>query len=118
MVTGWFTRVVVTLAIIGVLAFDGLSVVAAHFGASDDAQTAAQAASTASEKPGGNTAAAAAQQSLSHGETVVPGSLQIGADGTVRLRVRRTARSVLLHLFPPTRKWAVVTEAGTGAPPS
>jgi hypothetical protein len=117
-ITGWFTRVVVALAILGVLAFDGLSVVSAHFGTSDDAQAAALAAASVSKQSGVNGAAAAAQQSLSRGETIVPGSLQVAADGTVSLRVRRTARSLVLRLLPRTRNWAVVTEAGSGAPPS
>ena len=44
MVTSWFARLAVILAVLAVFAFDGISVVATHFSASDDAQTAAAAA--------------------------------------------------------------------------
>lgn len=120
MVTGWLTRLVATIAILGVIAFDAISVAGAHFQASDDAQTAAQAAVTAYHQAGGTESGAvqAAEQALPGGDTLVKGSFQIEPDGSVSLRVRRTAKSLLLHLWSGTRSWAVVTESGSAQQPS
>jgi hypothetical protein len=120
MVTGWLTRLVVTLTILGIIAFDGISVAGAHFQASDDADQAAQAAATAYHQPGATESDAflAAEKALSSNERLVQGSFQIAADGTVTLSVRRTAKSLLLHLWSATRGWAVVTESGSAEPPS
>jgi hypothetical protein len=120
MVTGWLTRLVATLAILGIIAFDAISVAGAHFQASDDADHAAQAAATAYHQPAATESDAflAAEKALSGNETVVKGSFQISADGTVTLRVRRTAKSLVLHLWSATRGWAVVTESGSAQPAS
>ena len=118
MVTGWFTRLVVIFAVLAVFAFDGISVVAAHFSASDDAQTAAQAARQGLQRAPACASAAvrAAQATLPKGDDARPG---VGAHrqrpATVSLKVRRTATSLLLHLISATKGWAVVTEA---APPT
>ncbi len=119
MITGWLTRVTVMLAVIAVIAFDGVSVVAAHLRASDDAQTAALAAADAYHQQGTIDAAkAAAKQNLSKGESLVPGSLRVARDGEVDLTIHKTARSLVLHLFSATKSWAIVTESGSGMPPS
>jgi hypothetical protein len=119
MFTGWFIRLVGVLAVLGVIGFDGFSVVAAHLSASDDAQNVAQASANAYKvDPTWQTALTAAQQALPKGDTLVANSLTINANGEVSVKVRRTANSVLLHLFSQTKSWAVVTEAGTADPPS
>ncbi|HEX4431964.1 MAG TPA: hypothetical protein VHZ96_22030 [Frankiaceae bacterium] len=120
MVTGWFARLILAFAVVAVFAFDGISVAAAHFSASDDAQNAAEAAATAYQHSGliGD-AVVSAEATLPKGEKLVPGSVHVSSTGgTVSLQVRRTARSVLLHLTSPTKKWTVVTEAGSANPPS
>jgi hypothetical protein len=118
MVTSWFARLTLFFAVFAVFAFDGISVVATHFSASDDAQTAAQAAAGAFRGGGVGGAVVAAEQSLPKGEKLVPGSVKIDNTGAVSLEVRRTARSLLLHLTSTTKKWAVVTESGSSAAPS
>jgi hypothetical protein len=119
MVTGWFVRLTLIFLIIAVFAFDGISVLAAHFSASDDAQTAAQAAVSAYHNSGlPGPAVVAAEQSLPKGETLVPGSVRFDNSGGVTLKVRRTAHSLLLHLTSQTKGWAVVTETGSSAAPS
>lgn len=119
MVTGWFARLALIFAVFAVFAFDGISVLAAHFSASDDAQTAAQAAASAYRSSGlPGPAVSAAQATLPKGETLVPGSVKIDNTGGVSLQVRRTARSLLLHLTSATKTWAVVTETGSSAAPS
>jgi hypothetical protein len=119
MVTSWFARLAVIFAVIAVFAFDGISIVATHFSAADDAQTAAQAAAGAYRNTGvAGSAVLAAEASLPKGEKLVPGSVHIDNTGEVRLEVRKTARSLLLHLTSTTKGWAVVTESGSAAPPS
>jgi hypothetical protein len=119
MVMGWFYRLFLIFAILAVFAFDGISIVAAHFTASDDAQTAAQAAAQAYRSSGlAGAAILAAEQSLPKGDTLVPGSVKIDNAGDVSLQVHRTARSVLLHLLSQTKNWSVVTESGSAASPS
>ena len=119
MVTGWLARVVAAVAILGVIGFDGISVVATHLSASDDADSVAQSAADAYHAQGTpNAAVSAADQQLPKGETLVAGSLQIDPNGAVRLTVRKTAKSLVLHMFSQTRTWAVVTESGSANPPS
>jgi hypothetical protein len=119
MVTSWFARLVVIFAVLAVFAFDGISVVATRFSASDDAQAAATAAAQAYKGSGlVNSAVLAAQATLPKGEVLVPGSVHIDNTGAVSLKVRKTARSVLLHLTKATKGWAVITEAGSAASPS
>jgi hypothetical protein len=65
-----------------------------------------------------NSAVLAAQATLPKGEVLVPGSVHIDNTGAVSLKVRKTARSVLLHLTKATKGWAVITEAGSAASPS
>ncbi len=116
MVTSWFARLALIFAVLAVFLFDGISVVVAHFSASGDAQTAAQAAATSYQHtrlPGPAVAAAAA--TLPTGESIVPGSVHFAANGTVKLEVRKTAHSLLLHLLSQTKGWAVVTESGSAA---
>ena len=45
-VLGWLTKLAVVLGVLGVIAFDGIAVVQAHFQASDRATTAASATQT------------------------------------------------------------------------
>ncbi len=119
MVTSWFARLALVLAVLAVFAFDGISIVAAHFTASDDAQTAATAAAGAYKNSGlPGAAIQAAEASLPKGDTLVPGSVHIDNTGTVSLQVRRTARSLLLSLTSATKGWTVVTESGSAAEPS
>jgi hypothetical protein len=119
MVTGWFARLTLAFAVFAVFAFDGISVAATHFSASDDAQNAAEAAATAYQHSGLMVpAVVAAEATLPKGEKLVAGSVQVSTSGTVTLEVRRTARSLLLRLTSATKKWAVVTETGSANPPS
>jgi hypothetical protein len=119
MFTGWFIRLVGVLAVLGVIGFDGFSIVAAHLSASDDAQNVAQASANEYKiSPSYASALTAAQQALPKGDTLVANSLSINANGEVTVKVRRTANSIVLHMFSQTKSWDVVTESGTADPPS
>jgi hypothetical protein len=49
-----------------------------------------------------------------HGETLVPGSLLVSANGTVTLKLRREATTVLVHRLGPLRSWADIVVNGHG----
>jgi hypothetical protein len=117
MITGWFVRLTLILAVLAVGAFDGLSVLVASYGVVSDAQSAAVAAAAAYQTNHTvDSAIAAAQGALSHGETLVPGSFRTAPDGTVSLQVRRKARSVVLHLWSTSAKWDIVTGTASDSP--
>jgi hypothetical protein len=114
MITGWLTRLIVVITLLAIAAFDGLSIVGAHFQASDDAQTAAEAGSLAyQQQHTGDAALAAATQALKGGDKLVPGTFSVQPDGTVTLRVRRRASSIVLHMWSETKSWDVVTADAT-----
>jgi hypothetical protein len=108
-IVGWFTRLLVVFAVIGVVGFDGITLVSAHLGAQEDANDAASDAAAAWQSTHGTPAAltaaeTAAEERLTHGETLVPGSFQIAANGTVSLAIHRTAEHTLIaHDIGPLR---------------
>lgn len=98
MIVGWFTRVLVVLAVLAVVGFDGVSILSAHLSAQDDANNAASdAASTWSDSHDPGKALVAAEGALSHGESIVPGSLQISPNGATTLKVTREAKTLVAH---------------------
>lgn len=116
-ILGWLTRVVIGICATAVIGFDGLSIGVAHISAMDDANSAARAASQAWHDDHGDPAVvlhAAQQSAAQHGETVLPNSIQIDSDGTVHLRLERTATTLLVKHVHPLRSWARVVVGGDG----
>jgi hypothetical protein len=118
MISGWFVRLTLIFAVLAVGAFDGISILVASVGVKDDAQSAAQAAATAYQQSGHSAeqALAAAKAALSDGETIVPGSVHAATDGTISLKIHRTAKSIVLHLWSTSAKWDVVTGTASALP--
>lgn len=123
-IIGWFTRIVVAFAVIGVLGFDSIIVVSAHLGAQEDANNAASDAAVAwqsSHTQPGSLAGAqtAAEAALSHGETIVAGSFHIDSNGDVTLTVHRVAdRTLLAHDLGFLRHQIDFDTTGTATPPT
>lgn len=118
-IVGWFTRVLVVFAVLGVVAFDGISILSAHLGAQDDANNAAaDAASSWGSQHNIGAALAAAQGALSHGETIVPGSLSITAAGVTTLRVTRDTKTLIAHDIGFLKKDTTFVVTGNGSVPS
>jgi hypothetical protein len=116
-ILSWLTRVVLVIAATAVVGFDGLSIAVAHVSAQDDANSAAVAAATAwvGEKGAPAPTLLAAQNSAAqHGETVLPRSLTVDADGTVHLKLERDATTVVIRHIGPLRSWATVIVKGSG----
>ena len=98
------------------MAFDGLSIGVAHVSTLDDADSAALSASRAwAQNHDAHAALDAAEQSASqHGESVLPDTLRIAADGTVTVAITRTATTLLLAHVHQLHSWTVVKETGSG----
>lgn len=115
-ILGWLTRIVVWIAVIGVVIFDALSIGVGHISAADDADSAALAASHAWHDTHSREAALEAARRVAddHDETVVEGSLFIADDGSVRLRVQHNVTTVVVRHVHGLRAWAHITEGGSG----
>jgi hypothetical protein len=116
-ILSWLTRIVVGISVTAVIGFDSLSIAVTHVSAKDDADAAAVAASQAWRSAHGDATATfqAAQVSASeHGETVVPDSLTVDPDGTIHLRIRHDATTLLVRHLGPWRSWATVVVKGSG----
>lgn len=115
-ITGWLAKLAVTLGVLGVLAFDLISIGAARVGAADDAGTAAIAASQAWEETHDLQQAynAAAESAGEHHETVDTKNFVIDPDNTVHLTVRRTAKTVVFGHIGFLAHFAHVVETGKG----
>lgn len=113
-VIGWFTKVVVLLAVAAVVLFDGLSIGLAHLNESDDAAAAASSASENwfSTHDPSQALAAAAQYAAKHGDTVVASSFAVTPDGTVTLTLQRNVKTMLVRYLGPLKKLAVVKAQG------
>ena len=119
-VIGWLTKLVVVLAVVGVILFDVVSVSAARIGAEDDASKAAEAAGfewRASHDI--QTAYQAALNALpSDSESIPAKSFVIDNTGIVRLVVHRETRTMLVRHIGPLKQFTVVTAHGESDPPT
>lgn len=119
MIIGWFTRVLVVIAVLAVIGFDAISIVSAHLSAQDDANNAASdAASTWADHHDIDAALAAAQAALNHGEKIVPGSLTITASGATTLKVTRGTRTLVAHDIGFLKGETSFVVTGNGSIPS
>ena len=119
-VIGWLARLVILFAVVGFLAYDGVMLVVANFGASDDASTAAGAAADAYKSTGNIQSAynAAVQAVAGKGDTVETKTFSIDASGKVTLTIDRTPTTLWMHRIGPLKKWTLVHESGSGIPTS
>jgi type II secretory pathway pseudopilin PulG len=103
------TRVLVVLAVLGVLAYDGVVVAINQVSIHDEAQNAAQAGheALASTKDAQAAYAAVLAYAAKHGETVVPRSFRVGAHDTVTVELSRSAPTLVLQVVPKVDEWVV-----------
>lgn len=119
-VLGWLTKLVVLFAVLGFLAYDGISLVQANVSTADEAGMVAQAAAE-NYRSSKNLQAAydEAVRSLSHeGDTVEASTFSVDPAGVVTLTVERTPKTLWMKRIGPLRNWTHVRQSGTGAPPS
>ena len=118
-VLGWLTRLVLVLSVVGLVGFDGISLVAARFQAEDHAQSAVRAAAAAYDGPQDLQRAydAAVAEVADKGDVVDAPSFSVAPDGTVTLTLRRTAQTLLLEKVGRLKPYAEVERTVTGSPP-
>ena len=117
-VLSWLTKVVASLAVLGLAGFDGVSLVAARFSAADHAQTAATAAADAWSRTRNVQQAydAAAAAIATSGDSIETTTFTVAADGAVHLTLHRQATTLLLHRVPALRSWLDASETARGRP--
>lgn len=115
-IVGWLTRLVAVFAVIGIAGYDAISLTVTKATASDHAGTAAldAAEAWAQTRDLRQTYAAAAETAARGGDTVATNSLVVDADGTVHVRLCRTATTLLLQRTDRTRKWTKQCGSGQG----
>jgi len=117
-VLGWLTKLVVALSLVGLLAFDGISLTLARFQAADAATSAAGAAADAYKSSRNVQAAydAALGTVVSAGDTIETRTFTVAPDGTVTLQLHHQATTLLLHKVSRLRRYADAREEGKGRP--
>jgi hypothetical protein len=117
-ILGWLVKLVVVLGVLGVAAFDGLSVVATRLSLADTGAIAARAASTEwshdHDVQAAFDAAWASARQEDERNRVETDTFVIRPDATVHLVVDRHARTLLLEHLGPVAHWADVHVAASG----
>jgi hypothetical protein len=118
-VLGWLTKLVVVLALGGVVAFDGIAVAVNNVTAQDDANAAAEAgAATYRGTHDLQASYAAAVAAVTNGnERVLPREFRIDPDGSVHLVLRRETRTLLMHHVGALRQYEHTDAHGDASPP-
>jgi hypothetical protein len=116
-VVGWLVKVVVVFSVLGVLAFDGVSIGTAELAVTDSAHAAARAASQelvagGSPQQAYQAAYAAAVQDDEINELPADEFL-VGPDRAVTLTVARTTPTLVLHHIPGSEEWLVAEATAT-----
>ncbi len=114
------TRLVVILAIIGVIGYDSFSCMSTRVSTENDAQNAAYAASEAWHSAASNPGvaiqnayqAAVAEVANNSSETVQQAGFTVDPDGTVHLIVTRKAKTLVFHSIGFLKQWTMVNEHG------
>lgn len=119
-VVGWLVKLVASLAVVGVLAFDGISLGVAHLEVMDQAADASRVAS--STLTGGGTDQAAydaAWQEVAAGSSTVQLPVETfvtAPDGTATVTVQRTVPTLVLHRVPRSTSWLTVRATSVHTP--
>ena len=118
-VLGWLTRLTVVLALVGLVAFDAISLVVAKYTAADRATTAARAGSEACESSQGDVQKAydaAVAVALEFGDTIDTEGFSCLRGGAVALTYRHEAATLLVEKIGPIKGWTDQTATGESAP--
>ena len=118
MALGWVVKAAAVIGAVSLAGFDAGSIGVCRLTGADLASAGALAAAGSWTRSGGGTDAAYAAAVRRVHETdpsasVPAGSFAVGPDGSVRLVVRRTARTYLVSRITAVRGWAVVEAPGS-----
>lgn len=115
LVSNWFVRIAVFLAIFAVLAFDGVEIAVAHVGGKDDAGNAAYAAAeTWSQTHNSAQVFAAAKAAIPSHDHLLRCAATTPAAQTWDCTLTRTARTLLVGHIGFLKKYTVARETGSG----
>ena len=112
---GWLTRIALVLAVLGILAFDGIAVAQGHVVVATGADEAALAARDAyGPKHNLEGAYQAALDSLAaHGDVLVPNGFSFNAKtGTFTVTAQRSVDTIVFKYTGVTRDWATMQSTG------
>ncbi len=114
--SNWFVKIALGLAIVAILAYDGIAIAVAHVGGQDDANNAAYAAAQSWHATHNEDAVfQAAQAAIPASDTLVS-CVATNADATDwSCTLRRPARTVVLSHISFLRSDTVATETGSGS---
>lgn len=120
-VLGWLTRLTVTLAVLGVVGFDLLSIGVGRLQVQDRAANAAAAARSAWQDNRNvqlayNAALASLVADGAAQDVIDPAQFSVTPDGTVTLTVTHRATTLLAGRIGPARRWTVATSTATATP--
>lgn len=120
-VLGWLTRLVVILAVLGVVGFDLIALGAGRLQAEDHAQSATRAAvsswaQTKNVQQAYEAALAQLVQDGDVGDKIAPAGFTVTPDGVVTLTLTHTSPTLLVDRIGPARQWATSTATVTGRP--
>jgi Ca2+-binding RTX toxin-like protein len=118
-VLGWLSKLVAALLVLGLVAFDGISLAQARFQAADRATTAALAAADSYKQSRDlQKAYDAALATTQDGDTIETKTFAIDTSGEVKLRLHHEAHTLFVKRIGALKHWTHAVETGTGSPPS
>lgn len=115
-IVGWLSKVALALVLFGIVGFDVVSVGVAKVSASDNAQNAAREgveAYVASRGDINRAYAASLRYAEEHGGTIDPEDFLVHPDGTITVKVRKTATTLLFFRTGATKKWTEIKGEGS-----
>ena len=108
-VTGWLFKLVLSLAIVGVVAFEAGALVVAHVNADSAANEVATEAAFAAARGGNEQAAETAAKAEAARQGVQLIGVSLSSDGrVVTVIVEKTAKTLLLHRVSFTKSWTLI----------
>ena len=111
-ILGWFSKIFVVLAIVGVIGFEATSIGVAHVQTQDLAKAAAREGSREWQRSKDVQRAYQAADAVALAEkgSISPDEFIVADDGSVTVTVRKEASSLVLYRLGATKKWTVVRE--------
>jgi hypothetical protein len=117
-VLSWLTKLTVTLALVGIVLFDAISIGTTNATVSDQGSYAAHEASETWDRTKDlqetYDAAVAAAVDRDPENVVSPNEFRVDPDGTVHLVVTRVAPTLILYRWDRTAEWAKVSRPAKG----
>lgn len=120
MVLGWLCKVTLTLSLIAVVSFDAISILTTRVGVSDDGVYAAREAAATwrgtHDVQAAYAVAVSAATEKNPANKVSKHGFRIDPDGTVHLRLTRTAKTWVVSRIDRTAGWAELTKDSAARP--